>query len=142
MRRVFTHLTSGWQTGPFVHGGKRFSGRPGLSHFGRLQQPTKQQKFSPNEPGGRANVFSFYVIIITLTLRFRLRYVNVADVTFSFTLRSRSGRVARVKRIAFKDPGRHFPVPYYRETRRVAWTATGSYRWVASSLGKSKHTIR
>ena len=61
---------------------------------------TTQQKFSPNKPGGRANVFSFYVIIITLTLRFRLRYVNVADVTFSFTLRSRSGREARVKRIA------------------------------------------
>ena len=28
---------------------------------------TKQQKFSPNEPGGRASVFRFYVIIITLT---------------------------------------------------------------------------
>jgi hypothetical protein len=60
------------------------------------QQPTKQQKFSPNKPGGRANVFSFYVII-TLTLRFRLRYVTVAGATFSFTLRRlryRSGREA------------------------------------------------
>ncbi len=63
------------------------------------------------KPGGRANVFSFYVIIITLTLRFRLRYVNVAGVTFSFTLRSRSGREAH-RGSRFKDPGRHFPAAF------------------------------
>ena len=63
-------------------------------------------KNSPNEPGGRANVFSSYVIIITSTLRFRLRYVTVAGATFSFTLRYRSGREAH--RLALKDPGRHF----------------------------------
>ena len=73
---------------------------------------TKQQKFSPNKPGGRANVF------------FVLRYYYYVDVTFSSTLRYRSGRnvfvyvqsyvtVAGVKRSSrLRDPGRHFPVPY------------------------------
>jgi hypothetical protein len=76
-----------------------FEKKPGLSpknleshvDMSRSKQ-AKQQKFSPNEPGGRANVFFVYVIIITLTLRFRLRYVNVAGATFSFTLRYRIGR--------------------------------------------------
>jgi hypothetical protein len=40
----------------------------------------KQQKCSPNEPGGRANVF------------FGLRYYYYVNVTFSSTLRYRSGR--------------------------------------------------
>ncbi len=56
---------------------------PGLSqksgvprrHVVKQQQAKQKQKLSPNEPGGRANVFfSFYVIIITSTLRFRLRH--------------------------------------------------------------------
>jgi hypothetical protein len=54
--------------------------KTGLSHFGRDSErakQAKQQKFCPHEPGGRANVFSFYVIIITLTFK---------NVTFSFTL--------------------------------------------------------
>jgi hypothetical protein len=70
---------------------------------------TTTTKVLPQRARGRANVFSVYVTIITLTLRFRLRYVTVTGVTFSFTLRYRSGREAQ---LAFKDPGRHFPVPY------------------------------
>jgi hypothetical protein len=90
-----------------------FEKKTGLSHSGRFaSKATKQQKFSPNEPGGRANVF------------FVLRYYYYVNVTFSSTIRNRSGRNvfrfrlryvtgAGVKRIALKDPGRHFPVPYY-----------------------------
>jgi hypothetical protein len=64
------------------------------------KQQSKTTKVWPNEPaGGRAIVFfPFYVIIITSTLRFRLRYVTVtvlvAGAAFSFTLRYRSGREA------------------------------------------------
>jgi hypothetical protein len=54
----------------------------------------KQQKFSPNEPGGRANVFFVLRYYYYVDLRFRLRYVTVAGAafSFSFTLRYRSGR--------------------------------------------------
>ena len=45
-------------------------------------------------PGVARTFFSFYVIIITSTLRFRLRYAAVAGVRFLFTLRYRSGREA------------------------------------------------
>ena len=55
---------------------------------------TTTKKIRPNEPGVARTFFSFYVIIITSTLRFRLRYVTVAGATFSFTLRYRSGREA------------------------------------------------
>ena len=60
--------------------------------------------------------------------RFTLLYYYV-NVTFSFTLRYRSGRnvfvyvqsyvtVAGVKRSSrLRDPGRHFPVPYYLVTQ-------------------------
>jgi hypothetical protein len=49
--------------------------------------------FAQRARGSRERFFSFYVIIIiTSTLRFRLRYVTVAGVRFSFTLRYRSGR--------------------------------------------------
>ena len=40
----------------------------------------------------RSATFYVIVIMITLTLRFLSRYVTVAGVTFSFTLRYRSGR--------------------------------------------------
>ena len=44
--------------GPFIHGEKRFFRKPGLSHSGRFAATaTKQQKFRPNEPGGRARLF-------------------------------------------------------------------------------------
>ena len=46
----------------------------------RSNKTTMTTKALSNEPGGRANVFSFYVIIITLTLHFRLRYVTVGGV--------------------------------------------------------------
>ncbi len=72
------------------------------------------KSFRPTSPGVARTFFRFTLFnIITLTLRFRLRYVNVlvAGVTFSFTLRSRSGREAH-RGSRFKDPGRHFPVPY------------------------------
>ena len=55
-----------------------FEKKLGLSHLGRLQQATKQQKLSPNKPGGRANVFSF--LLLLRSLRFRLRYVPVPGV--------------------------------------------------------------
>jgi hypothetical protein len=42
----------------------------------------QQQKFSPNEPGGRANVFFRFTF---------LRYYYYVNVTFSSTLRYRSG---------------------------------------------------
>ncbi len=89
-----------------------FEKKPGLSK--QIWSPTstcreattktKQQKLSPKEPGGRANVF------------FVLRYYYYVNVTFSSTLRYRSGRnvfrlryvtvtVAGVKRIAARvDP--------------------------------------
>ena len=67
--------------------------------------------FAQQARGSRERLFVLRYVIITLTLRFRLRSVNVADVTFSFTLRSRSGREAH-RGSRFKDPGRHFPVPY------------------------------
>jgi hypothetical protein len=66
---------------------------PGLSHFGRDEQHYNKS-FRPTSPGVARTFFSFYVIIITSTLRFRLRYVTVAGVRFSFTLRYRSGREA------------------------------------------------
>ncbi len=70
---------------PFIKGPK--GPEPALGFFEKnpdcptlvVNKQAKQQKFSPNKPGGRANVFSFYVIII-ITL------------TFSSTLRYRSGR--------------------------------------------------
>jgi hypothetical protein len=63
----------------------------------------KNQKIRPNEPGGRANVFSF--------LRCCCYYVQV-NFTFSSTLRYRSG--CETHRGSGFDPGRHFPlaVPY------------------------------
>jgi hypothetical protein len=63
------------------------------SHVDMSLAATKQQKFCHNSPGVARTFFSFYVII-TLTLRFRLRYVTVAGATFPFTLRYRSGREA------------------------------------------------
>ena len=62
-----------------------------------VNKATKQQKLSPNEPGGRANVFSFLRHLFTSTLYFRLRYVTVAGAT-SFRLRCVT--VAGVRRIA------------------------------------------
>jgi hypothetical protein len=64
-----------------------------------MSKATKQQKFSPNEPGGRANVFFvFKVTLLLLRQRYvfrpDLRYVTVAGVRFSCTLRYRSGREA------------------------------------------------
>ena len=48
--------------------------KTGLSHSGRFaSKATKQQKFSPNEPGGRANVFfvlrCYYYVNVTLPVR-------------------------------------------------------------------------
>ena len=62
------------------------------------QSKTTTKAFAQQARGSRERLFVLRYVIITLTLRFRLRSVNVADVTFSFTLRSRSGREARVKR--------------------------------------------
>ncbi len=53
-----------------------------------------KKSFRPTSPGVARTFFSVFVIIITSTLRFRLRYVTVAGATFSFTLRYRSGREA------------------------------------------------
>ena len=77
-----------------------FEKKPGLSHFGRFQATNKTTKVFAQQARGSRERFFVLRYYYTLTLRFRLRYVNVADVTFSFTLRSRSGREARVKRIA------------------------------------------
>ncbi len=66
-----------------------FEKKTGLSHFGRDEQQAKQQqKFCPatSSPGVARTFFRFYYYFV--------------NVTFSFPLRSRSGREARVKRIA------------------------------------------
>jgi hypothetical protein len=67
-----------------------FEKKPGLSHSGRFA--SKTTKVSPNEPGGRANVFSFlrYYYYVNVTFSSTLRYV--AGAAFSFALRYRSGR--------------------------------------------------
>ena len=73
MRRVFTCLTSGWQTTPFIHGGKRFSGRPGLSHFGReasKASKTTTKVFGPHSPGVARYLFSLFVFIELFLLKF------------------------------------------------------------------------
>ena len=91
MRRVFTHLTSGWQTGPFIHGEKRFSGRPGLSHFGREATKQNNKSFWPTQPGGRAvSLFSlfFYVFILLIELFILLIKFN-SSLTFVKDARER-----------------------------------------------------
>jgi hypothetical protein len=86
------HLTKG-PKGPEPALG--FFEKNGLSHFGREAKQNNNKSFRPTSPG---------------VARTFLRYYYV-DVTFSFTLRSRSGREAH-RGSRFKDPGRHFPVPY------------------------------
>ncbi len=41
------------------------------------KQPTKQQKFSPNEPGGRANVFFRFTLLLLLRQRYVFVYVTL-----------------------------------------------------------------
>jgi hypothetical protein len=49
-----------------------FEKNPGLSHSCREATKQQQQKFSPNEPGGRANVFYRFTLLLL-----RQRYVFV-----------------------------------------------------------------
>ena len=79
MRRVFTHLTSGWQTGPFIHGEKRFPGRPGLSHFGREAKQAKQQKFLAHTARGSRGISFFFFFFIYFIKLIKL-------IEFSFVL--------------------------------------------------------
>jgi hypothetical protein len=51
-----------------------------------VNSKAKQQKLAPNEPGVARTFFSFYVIIITSTLRFRLRYRSGRTFFFYVTL--------------------------------------------------------
>ena len=75
-----------------------------------MSNKTTTKVFAQQARGSRERFFvlRYYYYV---DVRFRLRDVNVAGVTFSFTLRSRSGREAH-RGSRFKDPGRHFPVPY------------------------------
>ena len=95
MRRVFTHLTSGWQTGPFVHGGKPCHAvfwQTRLSHSCRDEQATKQQqqKFWPTQPGGRAVslFFPFFLFILLIELFILLIEFN-SSLTFLSDVRER-----------------------------------------------------
>jgi len=71
------------------------SGVPRRHVDGNKQNNIKS--FRPTSPGVARTFFSFYVIIITSTLRFRLRYVTVAGVRFSFTLRYRTSSGREIK---------------------------------------------
>ncbi len=81
------------------------------------KQAKQQKKFAQQARGSRERFFVFYYyyvnyyVIVTFSFTFygrnvfRLRYVPVAGV--------------KRTRLAFKDPGRHFPVPYYVARRAV-----------------------
>ena len=134
MRRVFTHLTSGWQTGPFIHGEKRFSGRPGLSHFGREQNNNNNNKsFWPTQPGGRAVSFFlllYYIYLIKIKYLIQFRSLCFLQTPASSArARCAAGQAPKKEKKDKKsnkseenpenrkkvlvDPGRHFPVPYF-----------------------------
>jgi hypothetical protein len=101
---------------------------PGLSktsglprrHVEMSSNKAKQQKFSPNEPGGRANVFFvlrcyYYYVNVTFSCTLRHGYRSGRNVFVYVTFRS--GREDTCKRIAARveGPWRHTSqcrVPY------------------------------
>ena len=90
MRRVFTHLTSGWQTGPFVHGGKRFSWKtrivPLLSRWSN-----KTTKVLAHTARGSRGIsfFSFLLFILLIELFILLLIEFNSSLTFLKDARER-----------------------------------------------------
>jgi len=76
MRRVFTHLTSGWQTGPFIHGERLFSENPDCPTLVDGKQATKQQKFCPNEPGVARDSFFLFFLSFFILLILLIEFIN------------------------------------------------------------------
>jgi hypothetical protein len=61
MRRVFAHLTSGWQTGPFIHG--VFFENPDFPTLVVSSKAKQQQKFQRARGSRETLFFSFYLFI-------------------------------------------------------------------------------
>ena len=138
MRRVFTHLTSGWQTGPFIHGEKRFSGRPGFVPLWSRTATKQQQKFLAHTARGSRGIsfyflffiLLYYIYLIKHLIQFRsLYFLHTPASSAHASLRqmrcwSSSKKIKKDKKSnkseenpenrkkVLVDPGRHFPVPY------------------------------
>ena len=71
MRRVLTHLKSGWQKTPFIHGAKRFLKDPDCPTLVEMSKQVEQKVCGPRNAA--RDVFVLVYIFNTLRI---LRYVS------------------------------------------------------------------
>ena len=78
MRRVLTHLKSGWQTTPFIHGAKRFLEDPDCPTLVVLQQQVEEQKVC----GPRNAARDVFVLVYILRYVYYCTYITLRFVNF------------------------------------------------------------